>query len=317
MSNRLSIDIRGRMIKFVEGNSAGENVVNIRKIAHLDIKEAILKDERLVNCSENVEMMKNFLKRHRFTTDKVLLSIADAKVITRVLSLPKISLNDLKDLVSLEIPRYFPIDLSRFNIDYRILNTYNEGDKAFFKILLCAIPSDIVKEYVDIMIACSLKPVLVDVHPNSVSRLFQTIGFEDIAVIDGGVDIADLLILERGGFSSYTTFPFEIPKFIELYRNSSEYEAVQMETQIVKLIKNMQNYFDFYLSTHEGKKIDKIYITGDLALIRGLQERVYEEFKIETVTGFNKLVEVKKSKKNIDVNENYINGNIGVLLRGV
>lgn len=317
MSKRLSIDIRGRMIKFVTGKPAGNNTMSIERVAHLDIKDAVLKDERLVNCSENISMLKNFLARHRFKADKVLLSIADAKVITRVISLPKLSLSDLNNLVNIEIPRYFPIDLSRFYIDYRILGSYNEQDKTFLKILLCAIPSDIVREYVDILHACNLKPVLVDVHPNAVSRLFQTLEFEDVAIIDGGVDIADLLILDKGGFSSYTTFPFEIPKFTELYRNPSEYDVSQMDDQIASFIKNIQNYFDFYLSTHEGKNIDKIYITGELALIEGLQEKLQEEFKIKTFTGFDKLVKIRKPKKIANINENYINANIGVLLRGV
>lgn len=317
MKDRLSIDIRGRMIKFVEGSFAGENSVNIKKIAYLDVKEAVHEYERFTNCDENANLIKNFLAKHKFTAKKVLLSISDAKVITRVISIPKLSRNDVRDLINIEIPKYFPIDLSRFYIDYRILNTYNDRDKIFYKVLLCAIPSEIVREYVDIFLACDLKPVLVDVHPNSVSRLFQNIEFEDIAIIDGGVDIADLLILERGAFSSYITFSFEIPEFTELYRNPSEYDITQIEDKIEKLIKNMQNYFDFYLSTHEGKNIDKLYITGDLALIKGVQERLYEEFKIETFTGFDKLEEVIKQKKNADMNENCINGNIGLLLRGV
>lgn len=317
---RLSIDIRGHIIKFLEGRLVDDGIVKISKAAYLDFKGLMLSDEKMIYCQENIEAIKKFLKRHGFSAKKVLLNISDSKVITRLIKLPKLSLEDLDGLVKVEAPKYLPIDLSKFYMDYRILNTINENDKVYYKVLLCAIPRDIVKEYVDIIIACGLEPILVDIHPNSVSRLYEELEFEDIAVIDGGIESADLLILDNGDFYIYTTFDFDIPNFGQLQRNCSEYDTSKVNDNLLKLAKEIENYLQFYLSRNEGKKIDTIFVIGDLSLIPGVEDilqSALSELGVKVSKGFNHFVDIIKTKKSYKVDENAFCANIGILLRGV
>jgi Tfp pilus assembly PilM family ATPase len=86
------------------------------------------------------------------------------------------------------------------------------------------------------------------------------------------------------------------------------------------IIKETNNYIKFYISKNEGKKIDKIYITGDIVLIEGIESMIEKALNIETHKGFNKLIDLKVEKRKEDFSEsfyseNFYNGNIGVLLR--
>lgn len=314
---RLCIDIRGHMLKVVEGSLNDIGIVKLNKVAYFDTKNAVLKDDRMINCQENIESFKKFLSKYRFSANKVFLNIADTKVITRLIKLPKMPIGDLTNLVNLEAPKSFPIDLSKFYVDFRVLNSFNEENKLFCNILVCAVPGDIVREYVDLLLGCDLEPVIVDIHANSISRIYQNTQYEDIAILDASVDCADLLILEKGYFNIYTTFHFEIPGYSELYRNASDYKLENIQEQLNELIKNVQNYIRFYMSRNEGKKLDTLYVTGELATIDGIEEYLQRELQIKVIKGFSNFIEVKKSKKIANINDNLYSGNIGILLRGV
>lgn len=323
---RLSIDIRDHIVKVVEGKLVDKITIKINKAAYLDIKSIVfgedslkkcINDGRLTNCGENVEAIKSFIRKNKFSTDKVILNITDNKVITRIIKLPKLPLNDLDSLVNIEAPKHFPVVLNSFYVDYRILSTIHENDRDYYKILLCAIPKEIIREYTDLLIGSGLKPILIDIHSNSVSRIFKNLEFKDVAVIDGSVESVDLIILQRGIFYVITTFPFKLINYLDLYRDPLQYDISILKGEISNLIRNVQNYINFYLSKNEDKSIDEIYITGDIALIQGIEDVFERELKIKVIKGLDKLVEIKKSNRYLNFNEDFYNGNIGILLRGV
>lgn len=314
---RLSLDIRGNILKVVEGSLIDDDIVRINKSAYLDIKSINYKDDRIVNCQENVEVIKNFLRRHKFSSIKTAISISDSKIISRVIKILKLPLNELTGLIHSEAPKYFPVDLNRFYVDYKILNALNDDGKFYYNVLVCAVPRDLIIEYTDLFTNCGLKLTLIDTHLNSISRLYQFLEFEDVVVIDGSTDRVDLIILNKGNFNINTSFDFELNNYTELYRNPGSYDSTVLETQIFNLSKNIQSYLNFYLSKNEDKNIDALYITGDLALINGIEALLQRYLKVNIIKGFDKYIRVIKSKKTMDIDENFFSGNIGMYLRGV
>lgn len=318
----LSIDIRENLIKFTQGKLLSDNNVKVTKSAYLDMKNIVIKggedvcfqSGRILNCKDSIEIIKSFVKKHKFKNDKVLLSISDSKIIMRVVKLPRIPLNDLESLIQMEVPNYFPVDLSKYYIDFRVLSEYNFEDKVFYKILICAIPKNIIREYTDLLIKVGFKPILIDVHENSISRLFKRLEFEDIAIVDGSINKVDLIILNRGDFYIHTTLEFDFINYNDLYRNEP-YNIELIEKNLLELISNVKNYINFYLSKNDDKNIDNIYITGDLGMLTGVEEKFHRELGIESFKGFNKLVKVTNSTKQT-FDENFYSANIGMLLRG-
>lgn len=314
--SRISFDIKDNVIKVVEGKLLDIDVLKINRAAFIDMSEGVFKEGRLISCQENIDVLKNFLKKNNFKETRSLLNISDNKIVTRVIKLPKLSLSDIKSLIMSEAPKYFPIDISSYHIDYRVLDTFSENDKLYYSILLCAVPKDIIREYVDLFTACGLKLDIIDIHSNSVSRLYENIEYEDIAIMDVNVTGIELLIINKGNYDIYTTFPYKIPNYADLLRHPEQYDTSKVYEDLFGMGRNVQSYINFYLTKNEGKRLEKIYLTGDLTLIEGIEDKLSQVLKMNVLKGFDEYVEIKKKRKLANMNEDFYNGNIGILLRG-
>lgn len=314
---RVSFDIKDNIVKITEGKLLDIDVIKIKKAAYLDMTNGVFEDGRLISCQENIDALSNFLKKNKFKANKALLNISDSKIVNRVINLPKLSISDLNSLINAEAHKYFPIDVSNYHIDYRILDSFNQNEKIYYKILLCAVPKYIIREYIDLFTGCGLKLTLIDIHSNSVSRLYENDEYEDIAIIDGNSKSLEFIILEKGNYFINTAFPFEINDYSSLLRHPKEYDSTLMNDTINNVIKSIQKYINFYLTKNEGKNIDKIYLVGDITLIEGIESRLTEGLRINVIKGYDDYIDAVKSRKAKNMAGEFYAGNIGIHLRGV
>jgi Tfp pilus assembly PilM family ATPase len=105
-----------------------------------------------------------------------------------------------------ELTAYLPVNTDRFHIDYRIQEIIGNGEQAQYKVMVVAVPRDIVSGYLECLQDAGFKVRYVDVAENCYEKLMRfTRGQgdgagQDWAVIDLGASRTAVSVYKNGGF---------------------------------------------------------------------------------------------------------------------
>lgn len=115
---------------------------------------------------------------HRLKAAKlpVALTINSNKKIVRTRDLPIASLKDLDGIVRYEAEQFLPYGIDQFYTDYRVIGSGtlavdgSEKDKATIeavKVMIAALPKEILNQYLELLSACSCKVSSVTLHTDA------------------------------------------------------------------------------------------------------------------------------------------------------
>ena len=96
------------------------------------------------------------------------------KTIIRDIELPFSNKKDLSSLIKFEVEEYLPISLEDYFIEYKLIDKYKIDETDKVMILLAALPKVIVNGYFKLLKELNLKPLALDIHPNSINKLIKT-----------------------------------------------------------------------------------------------------------------------------------------------
>lgn len=95
--------------------------------------------------------LKEELAAHKITETDVIFIINSTKVIVREVSIPFVKDKQLPAIVDTQAPEYFPMDISSYTITYRKMDeTTDENGKKMLKLLLIAVPDNILSNYLSL-----------------------------------------------------------------------------------------------------------------------------------------------------------------------
>ena len=129
--------------------------------------EGIISDPE--KMAQMIREMMAEVKEGKFTAEKVVASIPDANVFTRVLELPALSGKELKEAVRFEADQSIPMAVTDLIIDWQVLGP-SAVKKDMNDVLLVAAPTSIVNSYVQLLDALGMQPEALEMSLASVIR---------------------------------------------------------------------------------------------------------------------------------------------------
>ena len=139
----------------------------------------------------------------------VMCTIESTAIIYRELFLPISKPKVLNQMLKIEVQQNLPIELEQYIIQGRILEKIQEESTFKYRVLVAAVPKNIVKSYIQLLELLNLKPIAIDLHSNGISKLVKNsntindqvmIQNKTIAIIDIGYSMMNVVILENGIF---------------------------------------------------------------------------------------------------------------------
>jgi len=109
--------------------------------------EGIISDPE--SLAKIIKAMMSNAKEGRFTAEKIIASIPDKNVFTRVLELPDLSEKDLKEAVMWEADQSIPMALTDLVVDWQVIGPSVSKDGTN-DVLLVAAPLAIVNSYMQL-----------------------------------------------------------------------------------------------------------------------------------------------------------------------
>lgn len=126
--------------------------------------------------------LKEELARRQILEKDVVFTLSSSKVVTREVVIPYVKDNKIKGIIDAQSRDYFPMDISGYTISYNKMDVVEDDGKKQLKLLLVAIPDNLLGNYVSFAQLAGLKVETFDYIGNGCIQLMCD-SFVDNAMI--------------------------------------------------------------------------------------------------------------------------------------
>lgn len=317
----------GKVVSFKIGDSVThvaevDYEVKTPKVYHtftFETPEGIL-DESGVHVTEQfVNMVKQGMSESGIQNNRVVFTMTSGRVANREVSIPLVKETKIKSLLIANSKDYFPVDLSQYQMVYRVIST----DKAAKQMNLSvyAVPNNLIDSYQTLAKALDMQLVAIDYYGNSIYQamthsmstdLSATICIDDntsmITIIKDskvvlqrnigyGIDDAVLAMRESTLVKPGSTYLQALTQmqmnvcFNEQLRpKSADTEGApvtakdKITTALTMLINNISRVLDYFASRNADIEVNHISLVGLGADCQGLDKLLSNELGVDVST---------------------------------
>ena len=282
--NRVGLDIGSHSIKILEAlPGAKPTLVSFgsKKIQGLP-RDAV---------SASIKSLADELK---ISAKDLTISLSGPSLIARLISMPKMSSEELKSAVRFEMEKLVPFDINECILDFQVLEAQAKEKANSTNVLLAAVKRETVLQKIKLVQDAGFGVRLVDVDSFAVANAFMT-SFpaldqaKTFAVLNMGAMMTNVSILRGGTLAVVrdiaiggTDFTAAIAKKMGLSAQAAEElkvtfkDKAQDVTDCVRpvftsLLDEVKLSFGYH-ENQSGRGIDEIYISGGSADMVGLDD---------------------------------------------
>ncbi len=293
---KLIFDIGVSNLKIMEAEER-HGFVTVQRSSLIKLPENAFTDGVLTSPAKIADAIAQELSASGYKAKPVVLTITSSQILTREVILPKSSLKDMMLLVEADAPNHFPVDISEYSVDFKVLGEVSEDNLQQYKVLLIVTPLKILDSYVAVFEKCGLYLEKIDYKGNSLTKLVRQI--DDIqgyyqegstAVIDIGDAHSSVTICKDGYMKFSRVFNFGSKLYsdelLEFPGVTGEIaERIKKEKGVIldgeedtddyaraarqawsnfgdPLLDEITRVFDFFTSRESVNMIDRILLTG-------------------------------------------------------
>jgi type IV pilus assembly protein PilM len=235
---------------------------------------------------------------------EAVIGVSGGSVIAKRVNLPRMSESELGESIRWEAEQHIPFDIDDVNIDFQILR--ENGPQ--LEVMLVAVKKGKVQSYADVVEACGLSVVVVDVDVFALATQYEHNepgpGNEVVALVNIGHETTNTNILQGGmnvyardifvGGRQYASTiaqrfdlaPAEAEAIIRGEPGSVKWAEVEPIVSLVsqEMGQEIQRTLDYFGTTAEHERIQRIFLSGGCALIPGLPDFLAGQWGIEVTT---------------------------------
>ena len=191
------LDIGSRTIKLVQLKKIGDQFQLLAFGSAPSTLKGLASDSES-DLNKLAEIIKKLHQEAKITTKNVATALPEDQVFTRVITLPKLSEEELTDALKWEAEQYVPISLDEVTLAHQIIGETKENMKGKIQVLLVAAPNRLVDKLVKVLKIAGLNPLSIETEVLAMSRSLASPDAEAFLVIDLGARATDISILEKG-----------------------------------------------------------------------------------------------------------------------
>ncbi len=136
-----------------------------------DTPEGAVEDGYVKNTEEFVETLAAKLAANQITEKRVVFTISSSKIANREVTLPLVSRDKVMSMVKANASDYFPVDIKNYHIAYTVLERISTKEEKQMKMLLLAVPLDLLETYFDLARTMNLSLQSIDYAGNSIFQI--------------------------------------------------------------------------------------------------------------------------------------------------
>jgi type IV pilus assembly protein PilM len=305
----LDIGASAVRVAHVTGGRGSASLVGFGQIA---LPQGAVVDGEIRDQGVVSEAISQLWKRSRIRSKKVIVGVANQRVVVRQVDLPFLEEKEFRSSLRFQAADYIPMSVEDAQLDFIIIDDYTtENQDHMMRVLLVAAATDMVDSFVTVVKEASLDPAGIDLTPFAVARAVSpaargesgVAGSE--AIVDVGAGITNIIIhhngeprfvriLQVGGDDATNALAealgidFEEAEAakLDLGRGVGTDETRRiLDRQVDLLIEEIRGSLDYYLSQEESEPVSSVILTGGGSLTSGLQPKLEKTLKTQVSQG--------------------------------
>lgn len=313
------LDIGFGSIKLVGLEKGGNGQVSLKYLGEAENKVGLV-DETGKNIGELSSIIKLLMSDLKIKSRQVVVSLPEKDVISRLVKLPPLKDNEIKDALNFEAETFVPYALSDALIDYEVVEKDEAGRLLVFAI---AAKKGLVQSYIKLFKKVGIELLALESPALAMNRVItQSVSTEgSVLLMDLGETMSDVLVV-RGG-NIYLTRPVPVGgealtraisinlgldmKSAEEYKKaygmrSSELEG-KIKAALLPVFTNMAEEVRKAMVSYReewGKNVDLLVLSGGGANMPGLAEELTRVLGVE-VQVIQPFLKVDSSMVNLPI----------------
>lgn len=241
-----------------------------------------------------VSALDKIIKIESVRMDNLLISLDRSLATIRFIKLPTTNFQEIENMAQWQAAKLLPYKIDELVASHQIIKVDKEG---FSYVLLCIVPKNTIKKFIDICETLKLKPQDITLSSEGLAQWYSSFQSEKLidealVLVDIDREKAELVILYQDKF---------------IFSRSFTLGDMQKDSQIKrKLVDEVRLSIDSYYKQETFLPIKKMVLTGDKDYILDLPTLFRVEFNlpIEVIDHLSKSNFDKKIKSSI-IPKNY------------
>ena len=300
----LTIDITNESITITEVTASEKKTSTVHNAIIFETPEDAYEDGFIRDKERIAEAIKSQLAANGITNKNAIFVLTSTKIVNREVLVPFVKENKIKGIINANSSEYFPVNIEDYTISHSVLETVtDEENNKQLRVLAVAAPTSMVRSYYEVAALAGLKVVALDYIGNAMLQLIKTQTSENMTtmVIQLGSESTVLNIVKGDILLLQRTVPYGTNVVVNEVMDAKGVDATTAMTLLQNerlitvdfddnaitgsfryLINNIGRVMDFFASKNPDKPIDDVFLTGDGALIKGIDGLFKVQLNVST-----------------------------------
>ncbi len=285
--------------------SIGRSGATLERFGQVALPVGAVSDGEVIDREAVASAIKELWTQAQFSSRRVVLGVANQKVVVRQVDLPWMETAELRKALSFQVQDFIPMPVDQAIMDFHPLEEFtNESGGRMLRVLLVAAGREMVSSSLDAVQRAGLKPVMVDLTSFAVIRALcntDQLGLDvhaealidvgarvtNIAVHQGGVPRFVRVMLMggadlTGAIAERMGVPLEqaeaLKQQIGAPSSPGEYDGSPASRIIdagsASLVEEIRGSLDYYLASPSAVPISRIVLSGGASRLESLLPRL-------------------------------------------
>jgi type IV pilus assembly protein PilM len=297
--------------------SFGKGGVTLEKFGQVALPEGAVRDGEVVDSDAVADAVKQLWAHTKFSSKKVVIGVANQKVIVRQVELPWMPIEDLKKSLAFQVQDFVPMPVDQAVLDFHPLEELGAdgGGAHLVRGLLVAASREMVNTNLEAVTKAGLSPVMVDLTSFAVIRSLADadhlgLSSEVEALVDVGARVTNIVV-HQGGVPRFVRIllmggqdvtdavaermgvPQEQAEAIKQQLSAGtgdlgmEAQAASrvIEAVAAQFVDEVRGSLDYYLASSGSAPISRLLLTGGGARLGGLAQRMQVTTRVPVEVG--------------------------------
>jgi type IV pilus assembly protein PilM len=287
--------------------SLGKNGAKLEKFGQVALPPGAVRDGEVVDVATVSAAIKHLWSTTKFSSKKVVLGVANQKVVVRQVDLPWLPESELRQSLAFQVADFVPMPIEQAILDFHPVEEFTADGRRMLRVLLVAAARDMVMGALDAVNKAGLSAAQVDLTPFAVLRSAAWDGVSVVpshgdaeALVDVGSRVTNIVIHQNGvprfvrvllmGGDNVTEavaermgVPFDQAEGVKAQTPlgptpgipSSDHPAARViENAGHSFVEEIRGSLDYYLAQPASVPLRRVVVSGGGARLGGLVQRL-------------------------------------------
>ena len=298
--------------------TVGKRPAVLERFGQVALPPGTVRDGEVIDPDTVARAIKQLWATAKFSTKKVVLGVANQKVIVRQVDLPHLPADELRKSLPYQVQDYIPIPVDQAILDFHPLEEFvNDQGGRMLRVLLVAASRDMVDGAMRAAQQAGLTPTMVDLTPFALLRSLAPMdaqGFDDTeaeALVDIGASVTNIIV-HQGGVPRFVRILLmggnditdAVAERMGLPVDQAEATKIQLgmtadpmseaaqhpaarviEQYAAQFVDEVRGSLDYYLAQPQAVRVRRVIVSGGGAQLTGLVQRLAQATRMTVEPG--------------------------------